>query len=154
MVRRAQNVHIYFYRKSKTGGFEYAVLQRTDDPGIFQGASGGVRDDESPKQTARRVASYEAGAPVGARLFQLTATGYVPVTVFGPHAAEWGDDVVVVPIYFYAMQLDEILFSEQHKSVQWHPYDETARLFTFESQRTGLWELNERLRRGNLKRVL
>lgn len=151
MVRRAQNVHIYFFTKNENGAYEYAVLQRTDDTGIFQGASGGIRNAESPGQAALRVAAYEAGVPEGTALFALTSMGYAPVTIFGAHAEEWGCDVVVVPIYFFAMQIKDITFSEQHYSVRWCPFDEAEKLFTFESQKTGLWELNEWLLRGNLK---
>ena len=150
MGRRAINVHIYFFRKTVNGQYEYAVMQRTDDTNIIQGASGGVRDDETPKQAAIRVASYEAGAPTDIPLYELTSMSYVPVDIFGAHAVEWGKDIVVVPNYFFAMSVDEIKLSEQHSDIKWHAFDEAYSIFTFESQRTGLWELNERLLRGNL----
>ena len=152
MVRRAQNVHIYFFRISQNGEPEFAVMQRSDDENIYQGASGGVRDNETPEQAALRVASYEAGVPGGVPLFRLTSMGYAPATIFGP-PAEWGKDVVVVPIYFFAMPADKIKVSEQHRDMRWHSYEEAFALFTYESQKTGLWELQERLLRGNLERA-
>lgn len=153
MIRRAKNVHIYFFRTNENNKLEFAVMQRTDDPSIFQGASGGIRDDETPEQAALRVASYEAGVSGTVPLFRLTSMSYVPAIVFGSHAAEWGEDIVVVPIYFFAMPVDEIKHSEQHSDIQWHSFDEAFSMFTYESQKTGLWELNERLLRGNLQRA-
>ena len=153
MIRRAKNVHIYFFRKNQHQKLEFAVMQRTDDINIFQGASGGVRDNETPEQAALRVASYEAGVS-GVPLYRLTSMSYVPATIFGSYAAEWGGDVVVIPIYFFAMSVDEIKISEQHSDIKWHLYDEAFSLFTYESQKTGLWELNERLLRGNLERAV
>lgn len=154
MKRRAQNVHIYFFRQVHEGEYEYAVMQRMDDKNIYQGASGGVRNNESPQQAALRVATYEANVPAENPLFELTSKGYAPANIFGTHVEEWGSDVVVVPIYFFAMPVNEISLSEQHTGVDWHPYAKAAQLFTFDSQKIGLWELNERLLRGNLKRVL
>lgn len=154
MIRCAKNIHIFFFRKNQNEELEFAVMQRTDDTNIFQGASGGIRENETPEQAALRVASYEAGVSGDAPLFRLTSMSYVPATIFGSHDAEWGKDIVVVPIYFFAMPADEIRVSEQHRSIGWYLYEEAFSIFTYESQKTGLWELNERLHRGNLERAV
>lgn len=150
MIRRPENVHIYFFREAADGEYEFALMQRSDNHNIWQGASGGVRDGETSEEAASRVSACEAGAPRGTSLYKLTTTGYVPSAIFGSYAEEWGDNVVVVPIHLFAMQVDDIILTEQHKCVKWCSYIEAEKLFTFESQRIGLWELNQRLIRGNL----
>ncbi len=89
-----------------------------------------MRDDETPKQAALRVAAYEAGVCGGAALYGLTCMGYVPAAVFGAHAAQWGDDVVVVPVRFFAMCAGTIKVSEQHDRIQWLSFEDAAGLFT------------------------
>jgi len=41
------------------------------------------------------------------------------------------------------------LSSEQHTECRWVSYEEAARLLRWDSNRTALWELNERLRRND-----
>jgi len=42
-----------------------------------------------------------------------------------------------------------IAISPEHTSYRWLSYDEAARLLRWDSNKTALWELNERLRRGD-----
>jgi dATP pyrophosphohydrolase len=42
-----------------------------------------------------------------------------------------------------------IVKSREHTSYRWLSYDEAARLLRWDSNKTALWELNERLRRGD-----
>ena len=60
MARRPEQVHIFLYRHSEQG-YEYAVFQRSDTDYCWQGVCGGVEDEETPDQSARRELMEEAG---------------------------------------------------------------------------------------------
>jgi len=60
-----------------------------------------------------------------------------------------GKDVVVVPMYFFAMEFSgEILLSDEHTEYKWCTYKEAYDLIYWHDQKTALWELNQRLLRG------
>ena len=64
-----------------------------------------------------------------------------------------GPDVVVLPMYFFGMPYDgEITLSEEHLALRWLPYKQADAIVSMPDQNTALWELHERLKRGNLKR--
>ena len=75
---------------------------------------------------------------------------YLPSDIFRD-SITWGPDVVVCPMYFFAIQFDgEIILSEEHLKVRWLEYEEAEALVYFHDQKTALWELDQRLSRGNL----
>ena len=39
-----------------------------------------------------------------------------------------------------------LTLSDEHDTVEWLPYAEASARFTYDSNRTALWELNQRLR--------
>jgi dATP pyrophosphohydrolase len=63
----------------------------------------------------------------------------------------WGPEVYVVSERAFGVCLNEaqaIALSREHVEHRWVPYEEAARLLRWDSNRTALWELNERLTRG------
>ena len=74
--------------------------------------------------------------------------------MFDKRAQEaWGQDVVVVPMAFFAMPCDgDITLSSEHTEIVWLPYEEAERRVMFHDQKNALYELCERLRRRNLIR--
>jgi len=61
----------------------------------------------------------------------------------------WGNDVIVIPMYFFAMPYDgEIKLSNEHNDVKWLNYEKAYKLVYFRDQQIALYELNERLLRG------
>lgn len=150
-MRQPVNIHVYLYRKNVGGQFEYAVFQRADDPKCWQGVSGGVEEGETIEQAALRECFEEAGAP-NSLLYRLDTVSYLPADIFPMHKA-WGKDVLVCPMHFFAMAYDgKIILSKEHLDVRWLTYEPAYDLIFWHDQKTALWELNERLLRGNLVR--
>lgn len=151
MARNPVNVHIYLYRINNNE-FEYSIFQRADNLKWWQGISGGVEEGETILQAALRESFEEAGTPINAPIYPLDTVSYLPADIFTAHTL-WGKDIVVCPMFFYAIPFNgDILLSDEHKEVRWLKYDEAENLVYFHDQKTALWELNQRLLRGNLVR--
>ena len=152
MARRPENIHVYLYRKNSGGEYEYAIFQREDNPEWWQGISGGVEDGETARQAALREAYEEAGVPMDAPIYRLDTLSYLPSNIFSEKTrALWGKDVVVCPMYFFAIPFEgDIALSFEHLEARWLEYGEAEALVYFHDQKTALWELGERLMRGNL----
>jgi dATP pyrophosphohydrolase len=153
MARQPRQVHVYLYRKSADGEYEYAIFQRSENALWWQGVCGGVEAGETDGEAARRELWEEAGIRAGLPLHRLTTMSYLPAGIFSAETqALWGRDVVVIPMTFFAMPYDgDVALSEEHTGFQWLAYPEAEKLVYFHDQKVALWELNERLFRGNLE---
>ena len=146
MPRAPFNAFTYPYRKSTSGSFEYALLKRSDAD-FWHGASGGGEDEESPLEAAKRETFEESGIPPDSPFLQLDTVAFLPVVGFrGCH--HWGEDLYVIPQYYFAVLTDmkELVLSHEHLEFQWLAYEEAHRLLNFDSDRNALWELNQRLK--------
>ncbi len=152
MSRQAKQIHVYLYRKRAESPYEFAVFQRSDNKLWWQGISGGVENDESIEQAARREIFEEADIIAKPPLYLLESISYLPVYIFDSEIQEkWGKDIVVIPMYFFAMPFDgKIKLSYEHSDFKWLNYKDAKELIYFDDQKTALWELKERLKRGNL----
>ena len=58
----------------------------------------------------------------------------------------------VVPECSFAVDAtgQELVLSHEHDKVSWLSYEEAARVLTWDSNRVALWELNERLKAGQV----
>jgi dihydroneopterin triphosphate diphosphatase len=154
MSRQPQQVHIYLYRKNLNGYYEFAIFQRADNELWWQGVCGGVEEGETIELSAKREIFEEAGISDELPLYRLDIESYLPSDIFHKQdQAIWGKNIVVVPMYFFAMPYDGIIkISNEHKEIRWLPYEEAEELVYFHDQKVALWELKERLLRGNLIR--
>ncbi len=152
MARQPRQVHVYLYRKNPGDEYEYAVFQRSENPLWWQGVCGGVEAGETDEEAALRELREEAGIRAGHPLCRLTSMSYLPAGIFSAKTqARWGPDVVVIPMIFFAMRYEgDVTLSEEHTGFRWCVYPEAEKLVYFHDQKTALWELSERLRRGNL----
>ena len=110
--------------------------------------AGGVRwagRGRNPEEGARRELFEEAGIAGPRPLYRLDSVSYVPACVFDKRAQEaWGQDVVVVPMAFFAMPCDgDITLSSEHTKIVWLPYEEAERRVMFHDQKNALYELCE-----------
>jgi len=152
MARQPIQVHTYLYRE-RNGEYEYAIFQRSDMPVCWQGVIGGLEDGEDLETGARRELFEEAGVTDKCPLYRLESISYMPVDAFKAtnYSEIWGEKVVVVPVYYFAMPYDkEIILSDEHLDMKWLPFKEARELVYFYPQKTVLYELNERLLRGIL----
>jgi len=146
MARAPFQVVVFPFRRTGVG-FEYAVLQRSDD-GSWQGVAGGGEDNEAPAEAARREADEEAAVPRSAPLYRLQATSTVPIVVIKEWArAHWPKDLYAMPNYAFAIDCTalELRLSHEHVTIKWAPYDEAYALLRWDNNKNALWELNERL---------
>jgi dihydroneopterin triphosphate diphosphatase len=151
-MRQPYNIHVFLYHVNQFGIWEYAMFQRADDPKIWQGISGGVEDEESFEQAAAREVLEEAGIVLSAPLYRLDTISFLPADVFTVHDT-WGVDTVVCPMVHFAVSYGgDITLSDEHLAVKWCAFDAAYSLMFWHDQKTALWELNQRLLRGNLIR--
>jgi dATP pyrophosphohydrolase len=150
--RKPENVHVFLYRKNKDSDFEYAIFQRKDNLEWWQGVSGGVEEGELPEQAALRESYEEAGTPLNMPIYRLDTISYIPSNIFTDHV--WDKDILMVPMFHFAMPFDgEITLSHEHTVAKWLGYEEAEQCIYFHDTKNALWELNQRLLRGNIVRT-
>ena len=59
----------------------------------------------------------------------------------------WDPALYVIPEHSFGVDCtgQTLTLSDEHNAVEWLPYAEAAARFTYDSNRTALWELNRRL---------
>lgn len=151
MARQPRQVHIFLFRQ-REDMYEYAIFQREDMALCWQGICGGVEGEETLEEGARREVYEEAGIKEQLPLYQLESISFLPADLFDEEEREkWGRDMVVIPMYFFAMAYDgEIHLSQEHTDVRWLGYKEAYDLIYYTDQKVALYELNEKLLRNLL----
>ncbi|MFI0219713.1 NUDIX pyrophosphatase [Streptomyces lydicus] len=131
---------------------EFAVLRR-QDMNVWQAVAGGGESGESPQQAAIREACEELGLDRVVALYPLQATASIAARFFADRAS-WPVETYVVPEYSFAADLTdvEIKISDEHIAVRWLDYKAANDLLRFDSNRTALGELHERLLAADLPR--
>ncbi|MFF7094705.1 NUDIX pyrophosphatase [Streptomyces rubradiris] len=131
---------------------EFAVLRR-QDMDAWQAVAGGGESGESPQQAAAREAREELGLDDTVALYPLQTTASIPARFFADRNS-WPAGTYVVPEYAFAADLTgvEIKLSDEHTAVRWLDYKAASELLRFDSNRTALGELHERLLAADLPR--
>ena len=151
MRRRAPfQVLIMPFRRRRDGTTEYGAVRRTD-VARWQGLAGGGEIGETPAEAARREAHEEGGLPYEMTLYHLDAHTTVPRCFFSA-AEQWGPDVFVVVEHAFAVDCTDtpLRLSDEHDERLWGDYETVHSALQWDSNRTALWELAERLRTGRL----
>jgi dihydroneopterin triphosphate diphosphatase len=150
MARVPIQVLVLPYRYVADGVVEYAILRRRDHvDACWQWVAGGVEKGESVEDAARREMKEEIGIPLGALLLPLDSQASVPAVEFRGRE-RWASDIYVVTEHAFGVRIEDgqsIVLSGEHSEYRWVPYAEAASLLRWDSNRTALWELNERLSR-------
>ncbi len=133
------------YRQTGPGTFEFAVFSRSDEP-YWQGIAGGGEDNETPLDAARREAFEEAGIAPESRFLPLDTTASISVRWFRDSHL-WGDDLFVIPEYAFGAEWQggALVPSHEHTAIRWLPFASAYELLRYDSNRTALWELNQRI---------
>lgn len=127
----------------------YAIFYRNSHP-IWQFVSGGGEDNETPIQTAIREIKEETSLVIEKeKIKQLDSKTTIPVLNITKEYT-WGTNVYVIPEYSFSVEIkeDNIKLSNEHKEYKWVDYDEAMEKLKYDSNKTALWELNERLNRN------
>ena len=149
-MRHPKQVLVFLYRKNMNDEYEYCIFHRSDHD-MWQALSVGVEDDEILDETVKREINEETGLVVD-NVYQLSSISSIPVVnITGKFT--WCDDVYVVTEYTFGVNVDnvDIKLSNEHKSYEWLSYSDARSKLKYDSNKTALWELNERLIRNNLK---
>ena len=144
MARAPFQILVLPYRK--TGDtWEFAVFSRSKRT-CWQGIAGGGEEGESPLDAAKREAYEEAGISGACPLMPLQAFCTIPVYFFQDEGT-WDHSLYVVPEHSFGVDCtgQHVVLSEEHNAVEWVCYTEAHARFTYDSNRTALWELNQRL---------
>lgn len=87
------------------------------------------------------------------RVKQLDSRTTIPVlNITGNYT--WGPKVYVIPEYTFAVEIlsdDNIRLSSEHKEYKWVEYDEAMNKLKYDSNKTALWELNEKIKNRVIK---
>lgn len=146
MVRAPFQVLIFPYRQRRPDDWEFAIFQRADLL-IWQGIAGGGEGDETPLAAARRESFEEAGIGPSSSSTALQSTASVKVTAFR-ESVSWDACLYVVPEYGFGVEVtgSALVRSAEHSAIRRAPFEEAELLLRFDSNRTALWELNQRIR--------
>ena len=125
----------------RTPRFEVAVLHRGDSD-VWQFVSGGGEDGESVTAAAAREALEEIGA--SSPVLALDSTCSVPASWFAAWQS-WPAKVIVIPEHAFAVEATDVVLSSEHRAVRWLGITAAMSLLTFDSNKTALWELHERM---------
>ena len=138
------------FRKRADGVPEYALFRRSDD-GKWQPIAGGAEESETAAMAARREAFEEAALPSSVALYQLQAMDTVPVIHFAARDS-WPSDLYVVPQFSFGADATDVDLagSCEHTEFEWLAYPDAAARLAYQSNANALWELHERLNRGDL----
>lgn len=149
-MRKPKQVLIFLYRKNQRNQYEYCIFNRKRFS-VWQAISGRVEDDETLVETVKREIFEETGLKVD-NVFELSSVSSIPVVnVTGEFT--WGRDVYVVTEHSFGVFVEccDIKLSSEHVKYEWLTYDEAYERLNFDSNKTALWELNQRLLNSNLK---
>ncbi len=130
---------------------KYAVFKRSNGD-IWQFISGGSEDEENPFETAKRECEEEAAITNG-KFFKLDSFSTIPASIFPiRHTSNWGEDCFVIFEYKFAVLLNDdcIKLSEEHLEYKWLSYLDAINILTFDSNKTALTELNDRIDKGKM----
>ena len=95
---------------------------------------------------AKREAFEEAGISNVERMIQLDSTCTVPANVF-KEWKNWPKGTYVVKEMSFAVQVETpvVAISEEHSEYKWCSIEEAMELLKWDSNKTSLWELSQRL---------
>jgi dATP pyrophosphohydrolase len=150
-VRQPVQVVVFPFRVTASGP-EYAILRRADD-GCWQGIAGGVEDGEDLVTAARRETAEEAGLAGASPLYKLDMVSGVAKTMFAA-SQYWPGELYIVIKHHFAMDVTRspasVVLSHEHSEFRWVPYAEAFAALRYDDDKTALWELDARLRAGDL----
>jgi len=150
MARAPFQVLVLPFRRTGGGGVEFAVLRRRD-LGLWQGVAGGGEDGETPGQAAEREASEELGLDRPVPLYPLQTVASIPACMFAARRT-WPRGTYVIPEYAFGADLTglDVTLSKEHTAVRWLDAKAARAALRFDSNRTALEELAERLEADDL----
>lgn len=148
-MRAKYQVLVIPFKKEKDK-IKFGIFKR-EDMNIYQAISGGGEDSETILESAKREFFEETGIKKD-KFIKLDSIASIPSYCFKESKA-WGSKTYVVPEYAFGVELtkdDKITLSNEHKSFKFIDYDSARKKLKYDSNRTALYELNERIKNNDL----
>lgn len=150
-MRLPKQVLIIPYR-IKDENVQFCIFKRKDLE-FWQWISGGVEDfDENIYAAAKREIFEETGVGSNLELTQLECITKIPVVNIVKEF-RWGNDIFYADEYSFSVKFDniDIALSDEHSLYSWMSFEEAKKLLKYDSNKSALWELNEKIKRGIIK---
>lgn len=150
-MRLPKQVLIIPYR-IKDENVQFCIFKRKDLE-FWQWISGGVEDfDENIYAAAKREIFEETGVDSNLELTQLECITKIPVVNIVKEF-RWGNDIFYADEYSFSVKFDniDIALSDEHSLYSWMSFEEAKKLLKYDSNKSALWELNEKIKRGIIK---
>ena len=124
---------------------EFCLFKRSA-ANYWQFIAGGAELNETPSDAARREAMEEAGIVVGSELIALDSICCVPANNFREWK-QWPAGTWVVKEYSFGVNVSgaAIKISNEHTECKWLTAEGAMSLLKWDSNKTALWELSQRL---------
>lgn len=134
----------------ENGKVRYCLFHRSDSEAWQFIAGGGEDEDGSIFETAKREMYEEANINQDSGLLPLESLCSVPTYCFEEARAHWGKDCLVIPEYSFAVRVEDckLQLSAEHAQYAWVDYDTAVRRLKYDSNRTALWELDQKIKLG------
>lgn len=131
---------------------EYCILKRKKMQ-IWQWVAGGVESsDVDILSAAKRELMEEVGIEGDINVCLLEGYTKIPV-VNVTRGFMWGENVFYSEEFSFAVNIinRKIVLSDEHDECKWVTYEEARQLLKYDSNKSALWELNEKINRGLIK---
>ena len=121
---------------------------------VWQFIAGGG-EDETVIISAKREAYEEANIDKDCKYVSLDTQSTIPAYCFKEARQIWGEDCLVIPEYSFAVMLDSIslILSHEHTEYEWVDYETAIKRLRYDSNKTALWELDNKIKLGILKSI-
>lgn len=128
---------------------EVAVFKRIDGD-YWQFIAGGGEKNETILEAAQREAYEEAGIARDNKYFKLDTMAMIPKSHFRDHKSK--TSLYVIPEYCFGVLIKNkaLLGSGEHSEYLWVSYEEAMDCLRYDSNKTALWELRERIKDGSI----
>jgi dATP pyrophosphohydrolase len=146
-MRLPKQVLVFLYRKVNNT-YEYCLFQR-ENGNYYQAISGGVEEGETLEETVKREVLEETGIE-SSKIYKLSSVTSIPkINIIQEDIWE---EIYVASEYSFAIEItnEKIKLSEEHIKYEWSTYEEAQKKLKYDSNKTALWELNERLLKSDL----
>ncbi|MBF2503628.1 NUDIX hydrolase [Listeria marthii] len=131
----------------KATNYQFGVLLRSDGE-VWQFVAGGGEDAESSTEAAIRESIEELKVSDTFKMYQLDSRAHIPSFHFA------FEKPYVIPEFCFAIDLtslsSEVELSLEHKELKWLSYEAASNILEWDSNKTALYELNERLKNNDM----
>ena len=143
MQRREFQVLVFPFRKCGKASYQYAIFKRKDSE-YWQAIAGGGNSGESFLEAAKKEAMEEGGIAGSYDYFVLETINSVAIHHFTEPTPE-GKYVINEHCFAVDCAETEIVLSPEHSEYRWADYKTAEKMLHWDSNRTALWELDQRI---------